>query len=124
MGLPRSTYYDMPSIQVDHSEIVARIRAICDEFVTYGYRRVGAALRHQVVVVNSKKTRRSIRQYDLQPRLRKHFVTTTESAHNLPVFPNLARGLMPDGPNQIWVGDITHIAVATGFAYVALMVDA
>ena len=107
MSLPRSTYYDAPSIQVHDSKIVARIRAICDEFETYGYRRVGAALRHQGLVVNGKKVRRLMRQYELQPRRRKRFACTTDRAHNLAVFPNLARGLMPDGPNQLWVGDMT-----------------
>ncbi len=47
MGLPRSTYYDVPKVAVDEAEIVARIKAIREEFETYGYRRVGAALRHQ-----------------------------------------------------------------------------
>ena len=32
MGLPRSTFYDMPAIPADEAEIVARMRAICDEF--------------------------------------------------------------------------------------------
>ena len=47
MGLPRSTYYDVPKVAVDEAEIVTRIKAIREEFETYGYRRVGAALRHQ-----------------------------------------------------------------------------
>ena len=47
MGLPRSTYYDVLEVAVDEAEIVARIKAIREEFETYGYRRVGAALRHQ-----------------------------------------------------------------------------
>ena len=47
MGLPRSTYYDAPVATADEAEIVARIEAICEEFEAYGYRRVGAALRHQ-----------------------------------------------------------------------------
>lgn len=65
MGLPRSTYYDAPAIPVGEAEIVARIKAICDEFEVYGYRRVGAALRHQGVVVNGKKVRRLMREHDL-----------------------------------------------------------
>lgn len=65
-----------------------------------------------------------MREHDLQPRRRKRFVTTTDSAHNLPVFPNLARGLVPDGPNQVWNGDITYVAVASGFVYVVLILDA
>jgi putative transposase len=42
MSLPRSTFYDMPATPADDAEIVARMRAICDEFESYGYRRVGA----------------------------------------------------------------------------------
>ena len=59
-GVPGSTYYDVPGIPVDDTEIVSRIRAVCDEFGTYSYRPVGAALRLQGIVVNSKKTRRLI----------------------------------------------------------------
>ena len=71
MGLPRSTYYDAPVATADEAEIVARIEAICEEFEAYGYRRVGAALRHQGIIVNSKKVRRLMREHDLQPRRRK-----------------------------------------------------
>ena len=124
MGLPRSTFYDAPSAAVDDAEIVGRMPAICGEFETYGYRRVGAALRQHGVVVNSKKVRRLMREHDLQPRRRRRFIATTDSAHNLPVFPNLARGMVPDGPNELWSGDITYVAVASGFVYVALVLDA
>jgi hypothetical protein len=52
MGLPRSTYYDAPPVKVDDAEIVAAITASCNEFEAYGYRRVGAELRHQGIAVN------------------------------------------------------------------------
>jgi putative transposase len=68
MGLPRSTYYDAPPVKADNAEIVANITAICNEFEAYGYRRVGAELRHQGMVVNSKKIRRLMREHDLQPK--------------------------------------------------------
>ena len=124
MGLLRSTFYDAPSVAVDDTEIVRRMQAICDEFETYGYRRVGAALRQEGLVVNSKKVRRLMRDHDLQPRRRRRFVATTDSDHDLPVFLNLARDVVPDGPNQLWNGDITYVAVASGFVYVALILDA
>ena len=57
MGLARSTYYDAPSRRADDTEIVATMIAICEEFEVYGYRRVGAALRHRGLIVNSKKVR-------------------------------------------------------------------
>ena len=47
MGLPRSTFHDAPAIKTGDAEIVARITAICEEFECYGYRRVGAELRHE-----------------------------------------------------------------------------
>ena len=101
MGLPRSTYYDAPVATADEAEIVARIEAICEEFEAYGYRRVGAALRHQGIIVNSKKVRRLMREHDLQPRRRKRFVATTDSDHDGPIFPNLAKDVTADGPNQL-----------------------
>jgi HTH-like domain/Integrase core domain len=78
MGLPRSTYYDAPPVKVDYAEMVTAITAICDEFEAYGYRRVGAELRHQGMVVNSKKIRRLMRKHDLQPKRRRRFVATTD----------------------------------------------
>ena len=124
MGLPRSTFYDVPAAPADEAEIVARMRAICDEFEAYGYRRVGAALRHQGVVVNSKKIRRLMRAHDLQPRRRRRFVATTDSDHDRPIFPDRAKGMVVDAPNQLWVADITYIAIAAGFVYLAAILDA
>ena len=124
MGLPRSTYYDAPPVKTDDAEIVANITAICDEFEAYGYRRVGAELRHRGMVVNSKKIRRLMREHDLQPKRRRRFVATTDSDHDNPIFPDLARDRIVDGPNQLWVADITYIAIATGFVYLAAILDA
>ena len=83
MGLSRSTYYDVPSLPIDDAALVATMIAICDEFEAYGYRRVGAELRHRGIVVNSKKIRRLMRENDLQPKRRKRFVVTTDSDHEI-----------------------------------------
>jgi putative transposase len=65
-----------------------------------------------------------MRAHDLQPRRRRRFVTTTDSDHESPIFPNLAKGLVVDGPNQLWVGDLTYIAITGGFVYLAALLDA
>jgi hypothetical protein len=52
MGLPRSTSYDEPTARADDTAVVEAIAAICDEFESHGYRRVGAALRQAGLVVN------------------------------------------------------------------------
>lgn len=124
MGLPRSTFYDQPAISADATELLARLTDLCDAFEGYGYRRVGAALRQQGIIVNGKKLRRLMREHGLQPRLRRRFKATTDSDHDLPVFPNVAAELVPDGPNQLWIADLTYIAVPNGFVYLAVILDA
>ena len=97
---------------------------ICDEFEAYGYRRLDAELRHRGIVVNTKKIRRLMREHALNPKQRKRFIATTDSDHNYPIFPDLAKNMTPDGPNQLWVADITYVAIATGFVYLAAILDA
>ena len=124
MGLSRSTYYDAPTVKAGDGEIVAAMTTICDEFEAYGYRRVGAELRHRGLVVNSKKVRRLMREHDLQPKRHRRFVATTDSDHDYPIFPDLTRDKIVEGPNQLWVADITYIGIATGFVYLAAVLDA
>ena len=63
-------------------------------------------------------------EYDLQPKRRKRFVATTDGDHDGPIFPKLVRHRILDGPNQVWVADITYIAIASGFVYMAVILDA
>jgi putative transposase len=111
MGLARSTFYDVPPVPLEPDALLTRISAICDEFECYGYRRVGAALRHQGVVVNGKKLRRLMREHDLQPKRRRRYVITTDSDHAGPIFPALAKDIAPERPNQLWVADLTYVAI-------------
>ena len=124
MGIARSTCYDRPERAADDTAIVEAIFAVCDEFECYGYRRVGAALRQQGLVVNAKKIRRLMREHGLQPKVRRRFVATTDSDHDSPIFPNLAKDVAPTGPNQLWVSDITYVALPSRFVYVAIILDA
>jgi putative transposase len=124
MGIARSTYYDQPELALDDTAVVEAIAAICDEFEAYGWRRVRAALQQQGIVVNHKKIKRLMREHDLQPRRRRRFVATTDSDHDGPIFPNRAADMIVDGPNQLWVADLTYVAILTGFVYVAVILDA
>ena len=123
MGIARSTFYDKPAAQ-DDTAIVEAIAAICEEFEFYGWRRVRAELRHRGLIVNHKKIRRLMREHDLQPRRRRRYVATTDSDHDQPIYPNRAKDLAIDGPDQLWVADITYVAIRDGFAYVAVILDA
>ena len=123
MGIARSTFYDKPAAQ-DDTAIVEAIAAICEEFDFYGWRRVRAELRHRGLIINHKKIRRLMREHDLQPRRRRRYVATTDSDHDQPIYPNRAKDLAIDGPDQLWVADITYVAIRDGFAYVAVILDA
>lgn len=65
-----------------------------------------------------------MREHDLQPRHRRRCVVTTDSRHDRPIFPNLARDFIATGPNQLWLGDITYVALPDRFVYVAVILDA
>ena len=99
------------------------IAVICEEFEFYGWRRVRAELRHRGLIINHKKIRRLMREHDLQPRRRRRYVATTDSDHEPPIYPNRAKELTIDGPDQLWVADITYVAIQEGFAYVAVILD-
>lgn len=124
MGIARSSFYATPDDAPDDAAVVAAMQAICDEFEAYGWRRVQAALRHRGMAVNHKKVRRLMREHDLQPRRRRRHVATTDSDHDEPIFPDLAKGMALDGPDQLWVADLTYVAITGGFAYVAVILDA
>ena len=83
-----------------------------------------AQLHAEGILVNHKKVMRLMREHGLSVRPRRRFVATTDSDHDGPIFPNLAKDVVPTGPNQLWVADITYIAIATGFVYLAAILDA
>lgn len=123
MSVARSMLYAEPLAADDDTAVVEAIAKICEDFEQYGWRRVRAALRQQGLVVNHKRVRRLMREHDLQPRMRRRHTTTTDSDHDQPIFPNLAKDTKPDGPDQLWVSDITYVPVIGGFVYVAIILD-
>jgi putative transposase len=124
MGIARSTYYDAPKRTADDTALVEAMHAIKDDFEAYGWRRMQAALRQQGWVVNHKKLKRLMREHGLNARRRRRYVATTDSDHDQPIFPNRTKDMTVDGPDQLWVADLTYVAVAVGFVYVALIMDA
>jgi putative transposase len=64
----------------------------------------------------------SSEQMLVQRRKRRHI--TTNSNHWYRKYPNLIRDITPDGPNQIWVSDITYIKTPREFLYLFLITDA
>ena len=91
----------------------------------YGYRRIAQELRRQGLIVNAKRVRRLTREDNLLSQRARPFVpTTTMSRHEFAVVPNLTRGLVPTGIDQIWAADITYVRLSEGFVYLAAVLDA
>jgi transposase InsO family protein len=69
-------------------------------------------------------------KYGLKVRLKLRKPRTTDSRHGLPLYPNLIMTFIPDGPNQLWVSDITYISIcmdddsSSRFCYLSLIMDA
>ena len=91
----------------------------------YGYRRIAAQLRRDGLVVNHKRVLRLMRRDNLLCLRRRPFVpVTTDSRHQWRVVPNLARGLVLTGLDQLWVADITYVRLREEFAFLAVLLDA
>jgi putative transposase len=89
-----------------------------------GYRMLTALLRREGQLVNHKRVLRLMREDNLLSLRRKKYVFTTDSAHTLPIYPNLARHVKLTGLNQLWVADITFIRPRNEFIYLAVVLDA
>ena len=124
MGIARSTCYRASKGSADDTALVEAMHAIEDEFEAYGWRRMQAALRHRGWIVNHKKIKRLMREHALHPPHRRRFVATTDSNHDEPVFPDRTRERKVDCPTQIWVADLTYIAILGGLVYLAAIMEA
>jgi len=90
----------------------------------YGYRRITALLRRDGFAVNHKRVLRLMREDNLLCLRKRAFVpATTDSRHGWCVVPNLARGMVTTGLDQLWVADITFIRLQEEFAFLAVVLD-
>ena len=101
-----------------------QMQRIAVEWPAYGYRRITAELQQRGFAVNHKRVLRMMRGDNLLCVQRRAFTITTDSRHNLPLYPNLARGMTPSAINQLWVADLTYIRLRTEFVYLAVVLDA
>jgi transposase InsO family protein len=128
VGLSRATIWRQlrqPSTSnEDELELRSQIQAIALEMRSYGYRPITAELHRRGVEVNHKRVLRLLREDNLLCLRQRAFVRTTDSRHNLMVYPNLTRDLLLSNINQLWVADITYIRLLREFIYLAVLLDA
>ncbi len=131
LGVSPSGYYAWskrpPSRRaVENMRLLGRMREIHTfSRETYGEPRIHAELRDEGWRVNHKRVRRLMRLDGLQGATRRKKWRTTKRAKDARPAPDLVeRDFSVDGPDRLWVADITYVPTSSGFLYLSVVVDA
>ena len=131
LGVSASGYYAWQSrplsgrAQADRG-LLEQIRAVHDRSRgTYGAPRVHAELAAEGSHIGRKRVARLMQAAGLAGVSRRAFVTTTRRDPAARPAPDLVqRTFTADGPDRLWVADITYIPTWAGFLYLAVVLDA
>lgn len=131
LGVSRSGYYDWLERQPSARELANQklLLAIAqvheDSRQTYGSPRVTHTLKRHHHACGRHRVARLMRRAGLRAWPKRAFrPKTTEGKHPLPIAPNRLRSEPPPAePNRVWVSDITYIATAQGWVYLAAVMD-
>lgn len=64
-----------------------------------------------------------MKELGIQGRIKRRYITTTNSKHNNRIYSNLIKDKELTGINQVWCADITYIRILNGFVYLAAIID-
>ena len=130
LGVSASGYYawqqrDLSPRARQDRELLEQIRASHQRSRgTYGAPRIHRDLRAAGTRVGRKRVARVLQQAGLRGVSRRKWpVTTVRAPHRRPAPDLVQRAFTATGPNQLWVADITYIPTATGFLYLAVVLD-
>ena len=131
LGVSASGYYAWQSrplsgrAQTDQV-LLEQIRGIHDRSRgTYGAPRIHAELAARGVHIGRKRVARLMQAAGVAGVSRRAFVTTTRRDPATRPAPDLVqRTFTVDGPDRLWVADITYIATWAGFLFLAVVLDA
>ena len=132
LGLSPSGYYAWlnrpPSKRAERdAELVVMIRTVFDDNrQVYGRPRIFADLKEQGESVGEKRVGRLMKQEEIQgaSRRRRGPKTTKRNKDARPAPDLVERDFAADGPDQLWVADITYIPTWAGFLYLSVVLDA
>ena len=111
--------------RIENRSLEQKIREIHDDSrKIYGAPKIYKELKYQGVPCSLNRVARIMRQAGIKSKTMKKYKATTDSCHSLPVAPNLLNQHFDISiPNKVWVADITYIATAEGWLYLAALMD-
>jgi putative transposase len=99
-------------------------RAHRDSLGIYGAPTIHRELRENGVRVGRKRVARIMRTCRLAGVTARRFCVTTRPGKEVVPTPDLVKGrFATDGPNKLWVADITYIPTWSGFLYLSVVLD-
>ncbi len=107
-------------------ELTRQIRTIhAASYGTYGAPRVHAEFKEGGMAIGKKRIARLMRAAGLAgiSRRRRPVTTRRNPAHH-PASDLVRRNFAAEGPNELWVADITFIPTLAGFLFLAVVLDA
>ena len=111
---------------ITNAVMTERIRQIHqDSYESYGMPRVRAELIEQGVCISRQRVARLMRQAGIHgiSKRRGFTVTTRRNKHQTPAHDLVNRRFHANGPNQLWVADMTYVPTWMGFLYLAVVID-
>ncbi len=111
---------------IDDAVMVERIRVVhAESDATYGMPRVRAELVDQGARISRKRVARLMRRHGIRgvSRRRGFVVTTRRDESHRPAPDLVNRRFVADGPNQLWVADMTYVPTWAGFIFLAVVLD-
>jgi putative transposase len=122
LGLNRSSLYYEAATET--AENLRLMRLIDEEYTAHpflGSRKLAEWLTAQGESVNRKRVQRLMRLMGIEAIYPKPKLSQPGQGHK--VFPYLLRGVTIDRVDQVWSTDITYVPLATGFMYLAAVID-
>ncbi len=128
----RQGYYEWEARQIERPQryrqdevLTVKIKNIFYESKRrYGARKIVRLLRREGWIVSRKRVRRLMLASGLVPITYRRHVATTDSKHNLGVFPNLLeRKFTAEAVDKVWVSDFTYIRTDEGWLYFCSVLD-
>jgi putative transposase len=128
LRVSRSAFYRWKNGQESHrareqKELAQNIEQVFEAHAQrYGSPRVTRVLRQEGQRVSKNRAARLMRQQQLAARRKRAFRPKTTAAAGRAQLNRIAN-LVPERPDQIWVSDITYVATAEGWLYLAVILD-